>query len=68
MKPIDWDIRREGRLWSHEEFDQRIYRSFAKTLPTVVLPDPVTPIKTTIIYSASWFRHPRSSHEKIHPA
>lgn len=19
-----WDIRREGRLWSHEEFDQRI--------------------------------------------
>ncbi len=26
MKPIDWDIRREGRLWSHEEFDQRIYQ------------------------------------------
>ena len=24
MKPIDWDIRRKGRLWSHEEFDQRI--------------------------------------------
>jgi hypothetical protein len=24
MKPIDWDIRRTGRLWSHEEFDQRI--------------------------------------------
>jgi len=24
MKPIDWDIRREGRRWSHEEFDQRI--------------------------------------------
>ena len=24
MKPIDWDIRREGRLWSHEEFDERI--------------------------------------------
>ena len=27
MKPIDWDIRREGRLWSHEEFDQRIYQA-----------------------------------------
>jgi hypothetical protein len=24
MKPIDWDIRREGRRWSHEEFDQRL--------------------------------------------
>jgi hypothetical protein len=24
MKPIDWDIRREGRIWSHEEFDERI--------------------------------------------
>jgi hypothetical protein len=24
MKPIDWEIRREGRLWSVEEFDQRI--------------------------------------------
>jgi hypothetical protein len=24
MKPIDWDIGREGRLWSHEEFDERI--------------------------------------------
>ncbi len=24
MKPIDWDIRRERRIWSHEEFDQRI--------------------------------------------
>jgi hypothetical protein len=24
MKPIKWDIRREGRRWSHEEFDQRI--------------------------------------------
>jgi hypothetical protein len=23
MKPIDWDIRREGRRWSHDEFDQR---------------------------------------------
>jgi len=27
MKPIDWDIRREGRLWSHEEFDRRIYQA-----------------------------------------
>ena len=26
-KPIDWDIRREGRRWSHEEFDQRIYQA-----------------------------------------
>jgi hypothetical protein len=23
MRPIEWDIRREERLWSHEEFDQR---------------------------------------------
>ncbi len=27
MKPIDWDIRREGCRWSHEEFDQRIYQA-----------------------------------------
>jgi hypothetical protein len=27
MKPIEWDIRREGRRWSHEEFDQRIYQA-----------------------------------------
>jgi hypothetical protein len=24
MKPINWDIRREGRRWSREEFHQRI--------------------------------------------
>ena len=24
MKPIKWDIRRDGRQWSNEEFDQRI--------------------------------------------
>ena len=24
MKPIVWDIRREGRQWSNEEFDQRL--------------------------------------------
>jgi hypothetical protein len=24
MKPIAWDIRREGRRWSDEEVDQRI--------------------------------------------
>ena len=24
MKPIDWDIGREGRLWSDEEFEERI--------------------------------------------
>jgi hypothetical protein len=24
MKPINWEIRREGRRWSHEEFDDRI--------------------------------------------
>ena len=24
MKPIDWEIRREGRRWSSEEFEQRI--------------------------------------------
>src|SRR5271157_4470214 len=27
MKPIDWDIRREGRRWSHEESDQRCYQA-----------------------------------------
>jgi hypothetical protein len=27
LKPIDRDIRREGRRWSHEEFDQRIYHA-----------------------------------------
>jgi hypothetical protein len=27
MKPIDWDIRREGRIWSHEEFDERCYQA-----------------------------------------
>jgi len=27
MKPIEWDIRREGRRWSHEESDQRIYQA-----------------------------------------
>ncbi len=31
MKPIDWDIRREGRRWSHEEFDQQIYQAPEKT-------------------------------------
>jgi hypothetical protein len=27
MKPIAWDIRRKGRTWSNEEFDQRIYQA-----------------------------------------
>jgi hypothetical protein len=27
MKPIEWDIRRGGRRWSHEEFDQRLYQA-----------------------------------------
>jgi hypothetical protein len=27
LKPIEWDIRREGRRWSHEEFDQRLYQA-----------------------------------------
>jgi hypothetical protein len=27
MKPVAWDIRREGRRWSHEEFVQRIYQA-----------------------------------------
>jgi hypothetical protein len=25
--PKEWDIRREGRVWSHEEFDRRIYQA-----------------------------------------
>ena len=27
MKPIQWDIRRKGRRWSNEEFDQRTYQA-----------------------------------------
>lgn len=27
MKRIEWDIRREGRQWSNDEFDQRIYQA-----------------------------------------
>ena len=27
MKTPDWDIRREGRRWSHEEFDHRTYQA-----------------------------------------
>jgi hypothetical protein len=27
MKLADWDVRREGRRWSLEEFDQRIYQA-----------------------------------------
>jgi hypothetical protein len=27
MKHIAWDIRREARQWSNEEFDQRIYQA-----------------------------------------
>lgn len=23
----EWDIRREGRVWSHEEFERRIYQT-----------------------------------------
>jgi len=25
--PTAWDIRREGRVWSHEEFERRIYQA-----------------------------------------
>jgi hypothetical protein len=27
MKPINWDIRRQGRRWSDEEFDERCYQA-----------------------------------------
>lgn len=27
MEIQDWDIRREGRRWTHEEFDRRIYQA-----------------------------------------
>jgi hypothetical protein len=27
IKTPVWDIRREGRRWSHEEFDERIYQA-----------------------------------------
>jgi hypothetical protein len=27
MQPITWDIRREGRQWSHDEFDRRLYQA-----------------------------------------
>lgn len=25
--PAEWDIQREGRVWSHEEFERRIYQA-----------------------------------------
>ena len=25
--PTEWDIRREGRVWSHEEFNRRVYQT-----------------------------------------
>jgi len=25
--PAEWDIRREGRVWSHEEFNKRVYQA-----------------------------------------
>ena len=25
--PAKWDIHREGRVWSHEEFERRIYQA-----------------------------------------
>jgi hypothetical protein len=28
--PTEWDIRREGRVWSHEEFNRRIYQAPGK--------------------------------------
>ncbi|HSS19751.1 MAG TPA: hypothetical protein VLL54_06730 [Pyrinomonadaceae bacterium] len=27
FNPSEWDIRREGRVWSHEEFERRIYQA-----------------------------------------
>jgi hypothetical protein len=27
VRPINWDIRREGRRWSDEEFDERCYQA-----------------------------------------
>jgi hypothetical protein len=27
MKPIDWDIRREGHRWTKEEIDCRLYQA-----------------------------------------
>jgi len=28
--PTEWDIRREGRVWSHEEFERRVYQTPGK--------------------------------------
>ena len=25
--PREWDIRREGRVWNHDEFERRIYQA-----------------------------------------
>jgi len=25
--PAEWDVRRAGRVWSHEEFERRIYQA-----------------------------------------
>ena len=27
MTPTDWDIRREGRRWTREEFERRLYQA-----------------------------------------
>jgi hypothetical protein len=27
FNPKEWDIHREGRVWSHEEFNRRIYQA-----------------------------------------
>ena len=27
MEPQDWDVRRTGRRWTREEFDDRLYRA-----------------------------------------
>ena len=27
MSPADWDIRREGRRWTREEFERRLYQA-----------------------------------------
>lgn len=30
FKLSDWDIQREGRVWSHDEFNRRIYQAPGK--------------------------------------
>jgi len=54
MKPIDWDIRREGRIWSHEESNQRTSQAPEKRV-SGTCPDP----RVTTLGWSEWVTDPR---------